>query len=775
MWLLQSVIRTLAVAAGLVIAGLLSTGAAATPNAPVRAGRQYFEVRQKDGSYTPLYVKGVNLSVAIPGHHPSEFPRDEQLYRQWLKQIGEMNCNVIRLYTILPPDLYNALAYHNKTYPEHTIWLVQGVWVEPPPGYDFRNADYMAEVELNIRHAVDLVHGNANFDERPGWTGGRYTTDVSKYLLGWLLGREWEPDDIEGFHKLAPDFTSYKGTLVSCPSGQPIECWFANILDTCVTYEDQKYKVQHPVAFSSWPPTDPLSHESESNIEDEADVSGLQGESRVDIFSSDSVNLTSKHFTAEPAFAAGLYASYHVYAYWPDFLDNEPAYNVATDRYGPSNFAGYLRELKQFYNDRPLLIAEYGLPNGPCPAHLQKQGWNHGGLSEEQVAAELPRLTEAIYDTGCAGSVLFAWIDEWFKKVWMWAEFYDPWDDRRVWYNLYDPEKNYGMLAYLPGANGPNNTLSGNDAEWVNASRRPGASVAVAPNAPTVEAVDVMYDEGYLHLRLKLADFNDWDFADSGLYLGFDVLGESAAMPGEDRGNTMWPGPLNLESDTGLEEVISFASGDARLWQTETFRFWTSYPVPWSDQPQIAEIQPHILELETNRWQWFEPEVEVNRRRVGRDGSVYPPRYWAMNPLPKGSLQAGTNYNDNAIWNVIPESGVIELRVPWILLGFVGPHQMRVLQAAEDGTNASEVSAGVGLAVVLAESTGNVIAAWPGLQDNVVATSQSGRYSWPEWTAADLKYHTRLKPAYFAMQDVYATVDKTPPQPAAAFVPPAEE
>jgi hypothetical protein len=741
----------------------LTCGAAAQPagpNAPTRAGHQYFEVRQKDGSYKPLYIKGINLSTAIPGHHPSEFPRDEQLYRDWLKMIGEMNCNVIRLYTILPPDLYKALKYHNETYPEHTIWLIQGVWVEPPPGGDFLSQDFNTEVQLNIRNAVNLVHGNANFDERPGWTGGRYTADVSKWMLGWLLGREWEPDDIEGFHKLHPEYTTYKGTLVSCPQGQPIECWFASILDYCVTYEDKQYKVQHPVAFSSWPPTDPLSHVSESNIEDEADLTALQGASRVDVFSSDSVNLTSKHFTCEPGFTAGLYASYHVYPYWPDFLDNEPAYSAATDRYGPSNFAGYLQDLKAYYNDRPLLIAEYGLPNGPVPAHLQKQGWNHGGLSEAQVAAEMPRLTEAIYDSGCAGGVVFAWIDEWFKKVWLWAEMYDPWDDRRLWYSLVDPEKNYGMLAMQPGANGPNNTLSGNDAEWAAASSRPGSSVAAADGAPVIDSVQVMHDEGFFHVRIKLSNFSDWNFDDDGLYLGFDVLGD-------DRGNYAWPGPLDLKSDRGLEEVLAFTSGEMRLWQTESFQFWQPYPVPYSDQPQIAEVQPHILDTEDNRWQWSEPEVEVNRRRVGRDGSVYPPRYFKLNPLPKGSVTPGSPDGDMAIWNVTPQAGVIEIRMPWILLGFVGPHQMRVLQAAEDGSNASEVSTGVGLAVAVTTDTGKLRSAWPGLQDTTVLTSVAGRYSWPEWGVDDLKYHSYLKPVYYAMQKVLATVDKTPPQASA--------
>ncbi len=126
--------------------------------------------------------------------------------------------------------------------------------------------------------------------------------------------------------------------------------------------------------------------------------------------------------------------------------------------------------------------------------------------------------------------------------------------------------------------------------------------------------------------------------------------------------------------------------------------------------------------------------MEVNRRRVGKDGAVYEPKFWEINPLPRGSLVQGPGYSDLALWNVSPQAGVVEIRMPWILLGFVGPHQMRVLQAKEDGTNGSVVSPGVGLSVVLSSATGAPLCAWPGLADQTVTTSAAGRYTWKEWT-----------------------------------------
>jgi hypothetical protein len=742
----------------LAAAAVLGQVAWAAPQVPTRAGKQYLEVRQADGSYKPMYVKGINLSVALPGHHPSEFPYDEPLYRAWLKQIADMHCNVVRVYTMHPPEFYRALRYHNKTYPDQTIWLIQGVWVEPPEAYNYLDQKYMDEIELNLRYAVDMVHGKAIVDPRPGWVEGKYDADVSPWMLAWLIGREWEPNDIEGFHKLRPDFTTYKGKLVSCPQGDPIECWFAQICDYCVAYEQDKWNMQHPVAFSSWPPTDPLSHESESNIEDESDVAGFEAQGRTDVFSNDSVNITAKHLVSEPGFSAGVYASYHIYPYWPDFIDLEAKYKQAKDRFGPSTYYGYLQDLKAFYDDRPLLVAEYGLPNGPLPAHLQSQGWSHGGLSEEQVAEAMPRLSLAIHDSGCAGGVVFAWIDEWFKKTWIWAEMYNPFMDRRLWFNFYDPEENYGMLALHPGANGDNNTLSGNNAEWANAKVLPGAGVPLADGAPTVAGVDIMHDEGFLHVRVRFNNLDDINCLKHGLYLGFDVLGDEL-------GNTCWPGPLNLKSDRGLEEVVTVSNNEARLWQTESFRFWEPYRVPYSSKPRISEVYPFITEAEANRWAWYEPVVETNRRRVGRDGTVYEAQSFALNPLPRGSLVQGReDYNDQAVWNADLASGVIEVRMPYILLGLVGPHQMRVLQAGEDMANSSVVTDGIGVAVVLTDDKGTALSAWPGCDGDTVTTSVSGRYSWPEWTEKDIKYHTRIKPVYRSLQNLFGGDELMPLQ-----------
>ena len=73
------------------------------------------------------------------------------------------------------------------------------------------------------------------------------------------------------------------------------------------------------------------------------------------------VDATKMHATA--AYAAGLFASYHAYPYYPDFLVLDSGYAAARTVEGPSSYVGYLRELVAYHGDIPVVISEYGVPS----------------------------------------------------------------------------------------------------------------------------------------------------------------------------------------------------------------------------------------------------------------------------------------------------------------------------------------------------------------------------------------------------------------------------
>ncbi len=137
----------------------------------------YFWIRLKN-DIKPFFIKGVNLGFGLPGKYPTEFPEDINIYLDWFRMIKEMNANVIRTYTILPPQFYKALRQFNEGRKgEENLFLMQGIWVELPEADDFRESGYMDEVMKEIRNAIDAVHGDASIPHRYGHAHGIYTDD----------------------------------------------------------------------------------------------------------------------------------------------------------------------------------------------------------------------------------------------------------------------------------------------------------------------------------------------------------------------------------------------------------------------------------------------------------------------------------------------------------------------------------------------------------------------------------------------------------------------
>ena len=62
----------------------------------------------KDGSYEVVDIKGVNMGSGVPGYWSTEFNIDKETYLRWFGMIQDMGANVIRVYTILSDDFYDA-------------------------------------------------------------------------------------------------------------------------------------------------------------------------------------------------------------------------------------------------------------------------------------------------------------------------------------------------------------------------------------------------------------------------------------------------------------------------------------------------------------------------------------------------------------------------------------------------------------------------------------------------------------------------------------------
>jgi hypothetical protein len=308
--------------------------------------------------YVPFFLKGMNLGVAVPGTFPGQLAATREQYARWFEDIKEAGFNSIRLYTLHYPRFYEVLDSFNLANPQNPLVFFQGVWLnEELAGYEddlyFMTDTFRAEIEENI----DCVHGNRLISVRQGKAFGNYTHDVSKWFLGYIIGREVHPGEVITTNQNHPGTDDFEGNHFSIKNASASEVWFTEKLNHLVDYEFQNYSTQRPVSVSSWPTLDPLIHPEEPNdYEDSASL---------DFSKVESVNAP-----------AGMFISYHAYPYYPDFISIQSDYQEYSDKYGPNSYLGYLNELKSHYEKIPVIIAEYGVPSSWGIAQNDKSGMN---------------------------------------------------------------------------------------------------------------------------------------------------------------------------------------------------------------------------------------------------------------------------------------------------------------------------------------------------------------------------------------------------------------
>ena len=378
-------------------------------------------------NYVPFFLKGINLGISRPGRYPGELEATRAQYATWMTQIKEAGFNCIRLYTLHYPHFYEVLDSFNTANKHNPLFIFQGVWLnEEIENYNY-NLFMMSDIfSLEIEDNINCVHGNNVIPHRYGKAYGTYKTDVSKWNMAYIIGREVYPQEVATTNALNPTFTEYHGDHLSI-EGSAAEVWLVAHLDHLLSYEKAGYQTQRPVSVSSWPTLDPIHHAGEVNRDEDTAQ----------------INLAPMQLLDAPA---GFFISYHAYPYYPDFVGADTTYIKYEDNYGPNSYLGYLIDLKHHYEKFPLIIAEYGVPSSWGVAHYTSSGMNHGGFDELSQGETNIRLLRTLKEANCGGGIQFAWIDEWFKRTWI----TDPIDNlnRILWHNVTAAEQNYGLVSF---------------------------------------------------------------------------------------------------------------------------------------------------------------------------------------------------------------------------------------------------------------------------------------------------------------------------------------
>lgn len=672
-----------------------------------------FEFYQ-NGKWVPSIITGVNLGMGKPGAFPGEAAITRAEYDRWFKQIGELNANTIRVYTLHPPAFYDALLAYNETH-DKKLYILHGVWADEAPLEETLDAftpEIVETFEAEMKRIADVIHGNATVEPRVGHASGVYTANISPYVSGWVLGIEWYPYMVDNMKTLYADTPQFKGERIRTVNGEGFELWLAERMDNLLVYEEEKYGWTRPMSFTNWVTTDHLKQKAEPS--EKEDVASVNPDHIVYI---------------TPEQEAGMFASYHVYPYYPDFLNLEEKYTEFIDHRGEkNNYAGYLHDLHQ-ETETPILIAEFGIPGSRGMTHENISGWNQGFHSEKEQGELLVRLYEDIIEESLMGGLVFTWQDEWFKRTWNTMDLDDP-DRRPFWSNVQTNEQNFGLLSF----NSMKVFVDGATEDWK------GIDPAYTPRSGDVEKLFVNHDEAYLYVRADLkADAGQW-LEDTNAHLFLDVL------PGKGSSSSQMLPNVTLKEKSADFHIALNSEANSHAFVGESYDpFLYLYGV-------VLGLYDLKGESPLNGSGTFNPiRFALNKEIIRPDtGEVLPFSYYETGKLRFGNGNPDAENYDSLTDFAVSENGkIVELRIPWLLLNVKDPSEKVVMGDLYSGKGQeSEViieSIGVTLVTESQDSSDRKVAD--------ATRYEPIRYTWDSWEFPE--HGERLKKSYDYVQKVF--------------------
>jgi hypothetical protein len=593
--------------------------------------------------FVDRYWPGVNLGSTTPGALPGELRLPRPTIDRWLNEMGSLGVRVIRVYTILPPDFYDALMAYNADHSDAPLWFIQGVWI---PEDDFSEHQDLYRPSLTtafrreIADAVGAVHGDITIAAQYGHASGAYRADVSQWLLAWSPGIEWDPAATYASEQRNAARPAYHGTYITTRDRPTsTESWLASTLDYLASLEARR-GWSRPLTFTNWLTTDPLHHPEEPLPQE------------------DLVSIDAMHLAATPRWPGGFFASYHAYPYYPEFLGLSRAYASYKLHGQVDPYAGYLHALRAHHRGQAVMITEFGVPSGLGLAHRGPAGRDQGGHSEAQAMRMDAQMLRDIRDEGFAGGVLFEWSDEWFKHTWNTQDYEVPRDRAQLWSNPYTNEEHFGVLAQDAGS--ADITIDGQFADWNTQNAPP---IFEASTGPILE-VEAAKDESYLYLGITTASATPWNRHP--ISIGFDNLPEAHTnVPG--LGNRM----------PGADVVLTIgARQSARVWRPadlDPLRF------QYGDAGGLGYLHVDPLALEARGGVWTHPALMISRPFADPStGQAHPVETFDISSLPWGDADPDAPNADAR--NLIDNDAThLEIRIPWMLLGYSDPSSHRVL------------------------------------------------------------------------------------------------
>ena len=659
-------------------------------------------------------IRGVDMGSGIPGEWSTDFAIDKDTYLRWFRQIKELGANTLRIYTVQSDDFYDAFYEYNHDNPD-PLYLIQGVWVNDyamnskRDAYDSR---ILGTFEEDCKSAVDVIHGSKKLSQGDMESSGNgtYTKDISEWVIGYILGVEWEDVTVaytDEKYKDDEKYNSYSGEyMYSSEDATPFEALLARVGDQIISYESKRYKQQRLIAFSNWPTTDPFDYPDEI-------AEYYQKCAKVDV---EQILTTDK-------FISGQFASYHVYPYYPDYLSYVDDYKdigikninkFKTEAGKINTYKAYLSMLTD-HHTIPVVISEFGVSTGRGMAQRDRNtGRNQGHMSEKDQGEALIECYEDITDTGCAGGCVFSWQDEWFKRTWN-TMYAINMKRNPYWSDYQTNEQYFGLLSFDPGEEESICYVDGNTDEW--------SGDDVVMDGEDI-SVSMKYDEKFVYFMVEKDKLN---LEKDKIYIPIDTTQKSGSTYCDSNG-------LKFERAADFLIVIDGRNKSRMLVQERYEALRSTY----SENIWLYDTYAEGKVPERSSSSFVPIDMILQTATVLESGDVNAPsevyetgklRYGNANPKSK-------DYDSLA--DFCAEGDRLEIKIPWQMLNFSDPSRMEIHDDYYDGNYGIEHI----------NISRMYIGAAAGVPEERIAMKAAVLEGWDK----KVTYHERLKPSYYMLQ-----------------------
>lgn len=675
-------------------------------NARVKDGA--FEILE-DGQWKDITIKGVNIGMAKPGTFPGEAAITEEEYYRWFEYIGQMNSNTIRVYTLHPPGFYNALARYNESH-EEKIYVMHGVWINEEKlveSLDAFEEDNLKDFQDEMKKIVDVIHGKKIVEAEPGHAYGIYSSDISEYVISFILGIEWDPYLVENTNLQHGELGDYKGKYFETKDAKAFEYWLAQQMDLISQYEAEKYGWIRPVSFTNWVTTDILDHPS--NLDLKEDMVSVDPNA---LFTKGEMDLT------------GQFASYHIYPYYPDFMNYDENYKNHIDHRGEYNtYAGYLKELNDSHR-LPILVAEFGVPGSRGLTHENRLGWNQGFLSEGEQGEIISRLYEDILEEDMLGGLVFTWQDEWFKRTWNTMDYDNP-DRRPFWSNAQTNEQQFGLLSF----DRHKIQVDGSIEDWK-------GKALYSKDMGIMKDLFVDHDERYLYIRLDYKDTNH----------GYPLF-LLDTVPNQ--GNYFIERKDGIEFSNGVDFLIDLNKDESRILIDNYYDFFTylyAYELEMIEKPSTTPFKNSGSFQEIHYV--LSRDYPSDNKDISIDFTTY-----ETGKLKEGNGNPSAEHYDSLADYYIGEDGILELRIPWLLIQARDPSKKEFMgDLFKDGMEAASFVDEISIGALYLDEEGKILDSFPPIEDKHLTLMKG--FSWDDWDIP--LFEERLKKSYYILKDLFS-------------------